>query len=132
MATCKQCGAEFGARRSTAQYCSAACRAKARRAGLADLSRAQSLSIEKSQSLSTKEASRTLTEPAPVDYSSLPAGVVRPLGAHTAATRAMSDELIETRLAGLKTWQASPEYAERIGRLMAGATSYNLPCWCRK
>ena len=124
MAICGMCGAEYEAVRSTSTYCSAACRAKARRAGLAGLNKAQSLS--------TKEADQSLTEPAPVDYSSLPAGVVRPLGARTAATRAMSDELIETRLAGLKTWQASPEYAERISRLMAGATTYNLPCWCRK
>jgi len=119
MAICKQCGAEFEAKRSTAQYCSAVCRVYANRGKPVTVT-------------ATEPANVTETEPAPVDYSSLPAGVVRPLGARTEATRAMSDELIETRLAGLKTWQASPEYAERIGRLMAGSTTYNLPCWCRK
>ena len=116
MATCKQCGNEFEAQRSTAQYCSAKCRVAAGRDGLSvtadgDLS-VTDLSV-------TAPTVRLADLPQPTNALLSAAGFVGrwPTGERTARTAAMTDSSLASHLRQMHgDWWVTPEYAEVVFR----------------
>ena len=144
---CVQCGKEFDAARSTAQYCSGACKKQYQRSGTSlsgtslsgtdpdetapvPLDQIPGLSIptptNQGPDVECRPGMRQLTDD---DIAALPAAVVRPLCRKWAPIDC-GDEQLQGMIPS-HDWQSSPEYAERIYRLLRRKTTWSLSAWVR-
>ena len=123
---CIVCGSEFEAQRSTAQYCSAKCKMRAKRGVSVTDDPVTVTDVTLSPVTLTDDVTLTghvLTGEDLEDWGgTMPTWLHKPTGCEH-----LTDHDLQGRLNMIQAWQDSPEYAERVYRLTHWMTDYVMP-----